>query len=151
MSKPTLSVSRSPPDQNAQVAPTASPPQPMSVNPDLVAAPRAAEECGLRYSQEFNAIRWALEEAVDPATQLAIPMPQRLKVPCLTASQIAKLGEKERKDHLARRAERIAWTRQQWMRVPCWGGIRPPGAEWRYSVSACRTWRSRMQYAEVGQ
>jgi hypothetical protein len=123
----------------------------MATDPDSVSGARAAEACGLRYSDEFNRVRWSLEEAVDPATQLAILMPPRLAVPYLTALQIKRLDEHDRQEHLAHRAERIKWTKQHWMRVPCWGGIRLPGAEWRYSLRACAAWRDRMQYAEVGR
>ena len=123
----------------------------MPIDPDMASAPRAAEACGLRYSEEYNRIRWSLEEAVDPVTQRAITMPPRLAIPYLTSAQIKSLPEHDRQEHLARRAERIKWTKQHWMRVPCWGGIRPPRAEWRYSLRACAAWRDRMQYAEVGK
>jgi hypothetical protein len=117
----------------------------MSVDEDLVSAPAAAKACGLGYSQGFNRIRWSLEEAVDPSTQTAVPMPDRLRIPYRTVAQISRLTAEERDDYLARKEARIAWTKDQWMRVPCWGGIRPPGSEWRYSVTACNAWRARMQ------
>jgi hypothetical protein len=119
----------------------------MHRDPDLISASRAAEACGLGYSEEFNRLRWALEELVDPASQETVPMPASLAVPYLTGAQIAKLPAHERERYLANRTERIAWTKTQWMRVPCWGGVRPPGGEWRYSLAACCTWRARMQHA----
>ena len=118
----------------------------MSSSRDSISAPHAAKACGLGYSEEFNRVRWALEEAVDPFTQAAIPMPERLRVPYKTSAQISKLDPAEREDYLARRGERITWTKERWMRVPCWGGVRPPGSEWRYSLSSCTTWRARMQH-----
>lgn len=116
---------------------------------DRVSARLAAAAAGLRYSEEFNRIRWTLEEAVDPATQHSIPMPPELRrvAYCLPTAKAAAMSPAELADYERLKAARLAWCAEHWMRVPQWGGLRPPGTEWRYSRAACEAWRRRMQGA----
>lgn len=110
---------------------------------DRVTPPRAAELTCLGYPEQFNQVRWQLEEAFDPVTLETLPIPSDLRVQLLSTSQERRLSTDERTDYLARKASRIAWVRAHWMRVPAWGGRATPGGEYRYSAARCRTWHER--------
>ena len=107
---------------------------------DRVAPPAAAALVRLGYPEAFNAARWSLEEAFDPASGASIPCPAALRIPYRTTAQLAKLAPHERVAYAARKAERIAWARDHWMRVPAWGGRAAPGGEYRYSAARCAAW-----------
>ena len=113
-------------------------------DPDSVMPPRAAELTGLGYPEQFNETRWTLEEGVDPATGVTIPVPAHLRVPYRATAQIKKsstaLGE-----YTKAKEERAAWTRAHWMRVLCWGGLATPNGEYRYSARLCSIWAARMR------
>jgi hypothetical protein len=113
-------------------------------DPDVAMPPRAAELTGLRYPEQFNEMRWSLEEGVDPATGSAIPIPAHLRVPYRATAQIRK-SSTEYAAYLEVKAERAAWTRAHWMRVPCWGGLATPNGEYRYAARLCRIWAARMR------
>lgn len=127
------------------------PPHPLpAVDHDRVTPPRAASLVRLGYPEAFNAARWSLEEAFDPATGATIPWPPAFRIPYRTTAQLAKLGPEERAAYAANKAERIAWARAHWMRVPVWGGRAAPGGEYRYSASRCTAWfRLSMGEADV--
>lgn len=113
-------------------------------DPDSVMPPRAAELTGLSYPEQFNDMRWSLEEGVDPATGAAIPIPAHLRVPYRATAQIKK-SPTALAEYLEAKAERAAWTRAHWMRVPCWGGRATPNGEYRYSARLCSIWAARMR------
>ncbi len=116
-------------------------PRPMPADDaDRITPPMAAGLVQLGYPEAFNAARWTLEEAFDPATGATMPWPADLRIPYRTTSQLAKLAAAEREAYLAARARRIAWTREHWMRVPAWGGRAAPGGEYRYSAARCAAW-----------
>lgn len=117
---------------------------------DRIAPPTAAELTCLGYPEQFNQVRWQLEEAFDPTTLEVIAIPPTLQVPLLTTAQLRRLPDSERTAYLERKAERIAWTRARWMRVPAWGGRAAPGGEYRYSAARCRTWHERSLGAQEG-
>jgi hypothetical protein len=98
---------------------------------------------GLGYPEQFNIVRWQLEEAFDPATLETIPIPADLRCPLLTTSQLRRLSDADRADYAERKEARKVWARDHWMRVPAWGGRQTPGGEYRYSAQACREWYQR--------
>ena len=122
----------------------AGPPRPMpKADADRISPVRAAEVTCLGYPEQFNIIRWSLEEAFEPATGVAIAMPDELRIPLLTSSQERRLGVEQRATYRAAKAARIAWMRDRWKRVPAWGGRAAPGGEYQYSETRCGEWHAR--------
>jgi hypothetical protein len=114
-----------------------------SADADRITPVRAAEVTCLGYPEQFNIVRWSLEEAFDPATGATIPIPDELRIPLLTSSQERRLGVEERETYRVTKTTRIAWARERWMRVPAWGGRAAPAGEYRYSEVRCREWHAR--------
>jgi hypothetical protein len=114
-----------------------------SADADRITPVRAAEVTCLGYPEQFNILRWSLEEGFDVATGATIPIPAELRVPLLTSSQERRLGAEERETYRVSKAARVAWARERWMRVPAWGGRAAPGGEYRYSGERCREWHAR--------
>jgi hypothetical protein len=114
-----------------------------SADADRITPVRAAEVTCLGYPEQFNIVRWSLEEAFDPATGATISMPDALRIPLLTSSQERRLGDEERTAYRTTKAARITWASEHWMRVPAWGGRAVPGGEYRYSESRCGDWHAR--------
>lgn len=114
-----------------------------SADPDRITSVRASEVTCLGYPEQFNIVRWSLEEAFDPANGTTIPMPDELRIPFLTSSQERRLGDEERNAYRTTKAARIAWASERWMRVPSWGGRAAPGGEYRYSEARCGEWHAR--------
>lgn len=110
---------------------------------DRISPVRAAEVTCLGYPEQFNIIRWSLEEAFDPATGATIAIPDEMRIPLLTSSQERRLGAEERATYRTTKAARIAWLRDRWKRVPAWGGRAAPGGEYQYSEARCGEWHAR--------
>lgn len=112
-------------------------------HPERITPPAAAALVRLTYPEQFNILRAELEEAYDPATGEAIPMPPALRIRFLTTAQERKLAPAEREAYHAAKSARLAWARGHHMRVPAWGGRATPGGEYRYDAARCRAWYER--------
>jgi hypothetical protein len=114
---------------------------------DRIDARNAAKIVMLGYPDQFNRVRWELEDAFELASGRAVPLPAELRVPLLTTSQeraLARRSPAEAEAYRVRKAARIAYAGAHWMRVPAWGGVQPPGGEYRYSRARCERWAACM-------
>lgn len=123
-------------------------------NSDRVAAPVAAGIVGLRYPDEFNNQRFALEEPFDPNNPdvvLAIPEEYRLTLLSRGAERALRTRAGKTEEQIAgdlenlrayeaKKEARMRWSKAQWMRVRPWGGRKTPHGDWWYSAEACQRW-----------
>ncbi|MCC6244973.1 MAG: hypothetical protein IT353_19170 [Gemmatimonadaceae bacterium] len=128
---------------NERLAPAAPQPTPPNHDDDRIAPPVAARLTALGYPDAFNAARWRLEEAFDPASGAVIPFPPAMRVAHRRSAQLAALPTAERDEYQRAKRARMEWTNRHWMRVPAWGGRCSPGGEYRYSARRCRAWFER--------
>lgn len=122
------------------------PPKAADAACDVLDPRGAAAIVRLGYPDQFNRVRWSLEEPFDLASGQAIPLPPELDLALLTTSQERALDRRDAEaaaQYRLRKAERIAYARAHWMRVPAWGGRQPPGGEYRYSRARCEQWALR--------
>ena len=111
--------------------------------PGRITSQQAIKITGLNTSGAFTTFRQMLEEAWDPATGATIPIPEPLRIPHLSASQLKALTPEEAVNHTRLKSARAAWTRSHCMRVVVWGGLCVPGGEYRFSAARCAEWRER--------
>lgn len=107
-----------------------------------VGATEARAATGLS-CEVFACTRWALERVFWAESGTWHDLPLDVNVPLLTSSEVRRLNDGQRAVYLERKAARMAWTRENWLLVPVWGGFKRPRAEWRFDLARCELWGAR--------